>query len=163
MSAHSAVLVESGLSFDDFNVYYGNKRVSNGEKMTANETVMPSAVTWTPQPGVLYTLLMTDLDAPGAKEEWLHWLLINIRGNNLGSAHVVQPYQGPTPPPSSGNHRYKLWLFQQRGTINSSDAADPPRRSDFSTPKFAQTHNLSLQKHVFFTVDSNGPSPSTTT
>jgi phosphatidylethanolamine-binding protein (PEBP) family uncharacterized protein len=44
-------------------------------------------VKWDADSNSFYTLLMTDPDAPSRQShqarEWLHWLVVNIPGNNV--------------------------------------------------------------------------------
>ena len=66
-------------------------------------------VTYTGPPGY-YSLIMTDPDAPSffdpVYREFIHWVVVNISGNDISSGTVIAPYVGAGPPCNSGLHRY---------------------------------------------------------
>lgn len=62
----------------------------------------------------------------------LHWLVVNVKGNDLNSGEVLEEYvkqdlycrslnmfryMGPAPPKGTGPHRYTFWVFKQPGLI----------------------------------------------
>lgn len=97
-----------------------------------------------------YTLLLTDPDAPSRqnpiRREWLHWLVVNIPGNDISKGETINEYVGSGPPKGTGLHRYVTLVFKQTGKLEF----DEPRHSNtdgnragFSTKNFAQKYNLS--------------------
>nr|QLM02235.1 mother of FT and TFL1 [Bocconia frutescens] len=105
-------------------VYYGSMKITNGCKLK------PSAVSDMPLVQLnahsrtlssnLYTLVMTDPDAPTPSEpsmkEWLHWIVVDIpEGLDSSKGREVVPYMEPRPP--IGIHRYVFSLFQQKGPM----------------------------------------------
>jgi Phospholipid-binding protein len=97
-------------------------------------------------PNSLYTIVMTDPDAPISKmmnKQWLHWLVINTR-------HTIVPYSPPNPPKGSGNHRYFVSLFKQKKLIPSTNYT----REDFDIIKFVNDNSLELQAFTKFIVAS---------
>eukprot|EP01084_Bolivina_argentea_P017420 32541_1 len=68
-----------------------------------------------------FTLLMVDPDAPSHAEptraEWLHWLIVNIPCKNddvkcgTNGGNIIKEYKEPSPPKSTGDHRYCIYLF----------------------------------------------------
>lgn len=99
-------------------------------------------VSWQADPNSLYTLIMTDPDVPSRRypvnREFLHWLVVNIPGDNVhGGQHVVE-YFGSQPPPGTGYHRYTFAVFRQRNTISVGQVQRPL----FSTKRFVRVHNL---------------------
>ncbi|XP_062608772.1 phosphatidylethanolamine-binding protein 4-like [Saccostrea cucullata] len=80
----------------------------------------------------VYTLVMADPDAPykdnPTQKYWLHWLVTNIKGDDLINGNVrgdtVMEYNPPTPPkphPGSSNpHRYIFYLLEQSGDPDTS-------------------------------------------
>jgi hypothetical protein len=58
-----------------------------------------------------YTLLMFDIDAVGGNK--IHWLVINIRNNDIYTGNILIEYKGPAPPIGSGIHHYTFVLFEQ--------------------------------------------------
>lgn len=52
------------------------------------------SVTWKGDPHSYYTLIMSDPDAPSRgspkAREWLHWLVVNIPGDNISQADTLK-------------------------------------------------------------------------
>lgn len=74
--------------------------------------------------GATYALVMLDRDAPSrdspSAAPYVHWIVGDVRGDELASGSPVsvrglevEPYMPPSPPPSTGYHRYALFLFRQ--------------------------------------------------
>ncbi|XP_048775686.2 phosphatidylethanolamine-binding protein 4-like isoform X2 [Ostrea edulis] len=104
------------------------------------------------QPGTLYTLVMVDPDAPfrdsPTQKYWLHWLVTNIKGDNLISGNVlggdeIKQYNPPTPPkakPGTPNpHRYLFYLLEQNGTSDTS-LVNPQSRGQFKLDEFVSAN-----------------------
>ena len=75
-------------------------------------------------PNKLYTIILTDPDARDRIKhefrEWVHFVKINVNGNDLdNSGDIIIEYVGSGPPQSSGLHRY-VWLVyeQSQGKID---------------------------------------------
>ncbi|CAL5442378.1 unnamed protein product [Camellia sinensis] len=68
------------------NVYYGPKHVTNGCSIKPSIAMNPPRVTITGHSPDLYTLVMTDPDAPSPSEpamrEWVHWIVSDIPGGS---------------------------------------------------------------------------------
>lgn len=98
----------------------------------------------------LYTLCMTDPDAPSRKKpefrEWHHWLIGNIPGYSLSDGQVLSEYIGSGPPKDTGLHRYVFLVYRQVAEIEfeepflTNKSAD--NRGKFSIRKFAKKYNL---------------------
>ncbi|KAL0355163.1 UNVERIFIED_CONTAM: protein MOTHER of FT and TFL1 [Sesamum radiatum] len=67
-------------------VYYGSKHVNNGCDIKPSMAAAPPRVTITGHADELYTLVMTDPDAPSPSEpsmrEWVHWIVTDIPGRS---------------------------------------------------------------------------------
>ncbi|KAL0415752.1 UNVERIFIED_CONTAM: protein MOTHER of FT and TFL1 [Sesamum latifolium] len=67
-------------------VYYGSKHVNNGCDIKPSMAAAPPRVTITGHANELYTLVMTDPDAPSPSEpsmrEWVHWIVTDIPGRS---------------------------------------------------------------------------------
>ncbi|MFH4979470.1 hypothetical protein AB6A40_006179 [Gnathostoma spinigerum] len=122
-----------------------------GNTLTPTQVKNPPHVTWDAEPGALYTLVMTDPDAPSRSNpqfrEWHHWLVINIPGNDVSRGEVLSEYIGAGPPPKTGLHRYVYLVYKQPGRI--SDPAhghltnrSGAKRGRFKIASFAAKHNL---------------------
>jgi phosphatidylethanolamine-binding protein (PEBP) family uncharacterized protein len=63
---------------------------------------IPTVIKWVTEPNALYTLCMTDPDAPSRLNpkyrEWHHWLVVNIPENDVAKGHVLSEYVGSGPP-----------------------------------------------------------------
>ncbi|XP_010164651.1 phosphatidylethanolamine-binding protein 1, partial [Antrostomus carolinensis] len=67
----------------------------------------PTSIEWDGcDPQKLYTLVLTDPDAPSRKDpkfrEWHHFLVTNMKGNDVGSGTVLSDYVGSGPPKGTG-------------------------------------------------------------
>ncbi|CAJ0932711.1 unnamed protein product, partial [Ranitomeya imitator] len=67
----------------------------------------PTSISWEGMDGnKLYTLVLTDPDAPSRKtpkfREWHHFLVINMKGNDINSGCVLSDYIGAGPPKGTG-------------------------------------------------------------
>uniref|UniRef100_G3PMG7 Phosphatidylethanolamine binding protein 1 n=1 Tax=Gasterosteus aculeatus TaxID=69293 RepID=G3PMG7_GASAC len=70
----------------------------------------PTAIDWEGcDPSKMYTLALTDPDAPSRKDpkfrEWHHFLVVNMKGNDVSSGCVVSDYVGSGPPKGTGGTR----------------------------------------------------------
>ncbi|TRY74668.1 hypothetical protein TCAL_11922, partial [Tigriopus californicus] len=68
----------------------------------------PSSVSWPSKDGLLYTLLLIDVD----DQNKLHWLVINIPQDDLLKGDTVAKYSSPTPP-LGHTHRYVMIVMSQ--------------------------------------------------
>nr|ANS56334.1 MFT-like protein [Cycas revoluta] len=127
-------------------VYYGSKQVTNGCEIKPSATVQrPTVQIRRTYDKTLYTLVMTDPDAPSPSEpsmrEYVHWVVTDIPGGtDACQGKEVLPYVGPRPP--IGIHRYVFVLFKQRGPMIMTTPPQP--RNNFSTRAFAAHHGLGL-------------------
>ncbi|XP_038949870.1 phosphatidylethanolamine-binding protein 4 isoform X2 [Rattus norvegicus] len=71
--------------------------------------------------GAQYLLVMVDPDAPSRSNPrmkyWRHWVVSNITGTDMKSGsirgNIITDYQPPTPPPTTGLHRYQFFVYLQ--------------------------------------------------
>ncbi len=109
-------------------------------------------------PSRLYTIILSDPDAPNTAEpkfaEWQHWVQVNVRVDKDSGAVVdkgesVTAFFGPAPGKDSGRHRYCLVVYEQEAAINVDPAeklplaSGFPARRSFNSRSFASKHNLS--------------------
>ncbi|XP_039143837.1 protein MOTHER of FT and TFL1 homolog 1 [Dioscorea cayenensis subsp. rotundata] len=126
-------------------VNYGSKHVSNGCELKPSLTTVPPSVHISGRPTDLFTLVMTDPDAPSPSDptmrEWVHWVVVNVPGGtDVSQGEVVVPYMGPRPP--VGIHRYVFVLFHQKSPFPA--VAPPESRANFCTRAFAALYQLGL-------------------
>uniref|UniRef100_A0A453RFW3 Uncharacterized protein n=1 Tax=Aegilops tauschii subsp. strangulata TaxID=200361 RepID=A0A453RFW3_AEGTS len=84
-------------------VRFGTKDLTNGCEIKPSIADAAPSIQIAGRAGDLFTLVMTDPDAPSPSEptmkEWLHWLVVNIPGGSDPSqGEEVVPYMGPKPP-----------------------------------------------------------------
>ena len=99
----------------------------------------------------MYFQLSTDPDAKSRQNpefrEVLHWLIVNIPGNELNKGEVLAEYIGSGPPEGTGLHRYCFLLYRQSEKLNFDSEKRIPKRSrdgrlNFSIRKFAEKYKL---------------------
>ncbi|KAL2342359.1 hypothetical protein Fmac_003644 [Flemingia macrophylla] len=129
----------------NMSLYFGSKHVTNGCDIKPSMAVTPPKVTLTGNMDHLYTLVMTDPDAPSPSEpnmrELIHWIVVDIPGGtNPTKGKEILPYLGPKPP--VGIHRYIFVLFEQKGPLTAVE--QPTNRANFNTRNFASQLDLGL-------------------
>ncbi|XP_043304373.1 phosphatidylethanolamine-binding protein 1-like [Cervus canadensis] len=134
-------------------VKYGGAEVDElGKVLTPTQVKnRPTSITWDGlDPGKLYTLVLTDPDAPSRKDpkyrEWHHFLVVNMKGNDVGSGTVLSDYVGSGPPKGTGLHRY-LWLvYEQKGPLKCDEPIlgnrSGDRRGKFKVASFRKKYEL---------------------
>ncbi|XP_052751752.1 protein D3-like isoform X1 [Galleria mellonella] len=130
--------------------YPSGVEVNEGNELTPTQVKDVPTVSWDATPNQLYTLVMTDPDAPSRKDpkfrEWHHWLVGNIPGNNVAAGETLSAYVGSGPPPDTGLHRYVYLVYKQPSKLNFDEPRLPntsgENRGKFSIAKFAQKYNL---------------------
>jgi len=133
-------------------IEYGSKKVQLGNVLTPTMVKdMPTRIVWPADANSLYTLCMTDPDAPSRADpkfrEWHHWLVINIPGSELAKGHTLSEYVGSGPPEGTGLHRYVFLAYKQGGKIDPSCRPKLTNRSGdgrgkFKIADFAKQHSL---------------------
>ncbi|XP_003383905.1 PREDICTED: protein D2-like [Amphimedon queenslandica] len=130
-------------------VVYNGKEVECGAVFTPTQVQNPPQITWPAESGALYTLIMTDPDAPSRTDnkfaEWRHWLVYNIQGSDVSTGSTLCEYIGSGPPKGTGLHRYIFLVFKQPGSITP----DEPRlglstkdRNNTKARDFVSKYNL---------------------
>ncbi|XP_067012135.1 protein D2 isoform X2 [Anabrus simplex] len=130
--------------------YPSGVKVDMGNELTPTQVKDPPTVKWPAKDGTLYTLCMTDPDAPSRKEpkfrEWHHWLVVNIPGTNIDKGEVLSEYVGSGPPKGTGLHRYVFLVYEQPGKLTCDEPRLTNRSGDhrgkFSIKKFANKYKL---------------------
>ncbi|XP_050086212.1 protein D2-like [Anopheles aquasalis] len=124
--------------------------VSEGNVLTPTQVKDVPTVEWNAEGDAMYTLCMTDPDAPSRKEptyrEWHHWLVGNIPGGDVAKGETLSAYVGSGPPAGTGLHRYVFLVYKQNGKLTF----DEPRltntsgdnRGGFAIRKFAEKYKL---------------------
>ncbi|XP_038619161.1 phosphatidylethanolamine-binding protein 1 [Tachyglossus aculeatus] len=110
-------------------VQYSTAEVTQlGQVLTPTQVQQrPVSIAWEGcDPQKLYTLVLTDPDAPSRQDpkfrEWHHFLVVNMKGSDIGSGRVLSDYIGSGPPKGTGLHRYVWLVYEQTGPL----ACDEP-------------------------------------
>ncbi|KAL1235881.1 Phosphatidylethanolamine-binding protein [Trichinella spiralis] len=105
--------------------YKSGVQADLGNVLTPTQVKEPPSLNWVATPGALYTMVMTDPDAPSRQNpkfrEWHHWLVANIPGceiNKGEKSHLTDKEHGHLTNRSGNN------------------------RGGFSIRKFAAKHDL---------------------
>jgi len=108
----------------------------------------------------LWTLLLTNPDGhfSDSSSEYLHWMVTNIKGNDLSTGQVIAPYLQPFPPFGTGYHRYVFILFKQASEIDASKYVQEAGEIDlakrtFKTRQFFDDHEVTPAGLAFFQSD----------
>ncbi|XP_069610603.1 phosphatidylethanolamine-binding protein 1-like [Ranitomeya imitator] len=111
----------------------------------------PTSISWEGMDGnKLYTLVLTDPDAPSRKtpkfREWHHFLVINMKGNDINSGCVLSDYIGAGPPKGTGLHRYVWLVYEQKEQLNCDEHVLTNRcgdhRGKFKVLSFREKYGL---------------------
>lgn len=130
--------------------YVSGVSANEGNELTPTQVKDIPTVEWNADSSSFYTLCMTDPDAPSRKtptyREWHHWLVGNIKGNDISTGETLSEYVGSGPPPDTGLHRYVFLIYKQDGKLTFDEARLTNRSGDnrggFSISKFAKKYNL---------------------
>ncbi|XP_042344182.1 phosphatidylethanolamine-binding protein 1 [Plectropomus leopardus] len=142
-------------------IKYGSVEISELGKVLTPHTVFtcvhvqvqnrPTCIEWEGcDPSKLYTLALTDPDAPSRENpkfrEWHHFLVINMKGNDVSSGRVMSDYVGSGPPQGTGLHRYVWLVYEQPGSLSCTETVLTNRSGDgrgkFKIQSFRQKYNL---------------------
>ncbi|XP_001851387.2 protein D3 [Culex quinquefasciatus] len=130
--------------------YASGVSVNEGNELTPTQVKESPKVEWNADGSALYTLCMTDPDAPSRKEptyrEWHHWLVGNIPGADVAKGETLSEYVGSGPPEGTGLHRYVFLVYKQNGKLSFDEPRLTNRSGDnrggFSIAKFAEKYKL---------------------
>uniref|UniRef100_A0A3Q0T5Y4 Phosphatidylethanolamine binding protein 1 n=1 Tax=Amphilophus citrinellus TaxID=61819 RepID=A0A3Q0T5Y4_AMPCI len=134
-------------------VKYGSVEIDELGKVLTPTQVQnrPTCIEWEGCDATkLYTLALTDPDAPSRKDpkfrEWHHFLVVNMKGNDVSSGCVKSDYVGSGPPKGTGLHRYVWLVYEQPGTLSCSEPDLTNRSGDsrgkFKIQSFRKKYNL---------------------
>lgn len=130
----------------DLNVAYGLEDdllapVYRGNVVKPREAVQAPEVSWASSDTELWCLVLTGLDGHMTQDgqEYLHWMVGNIRGCDLTSGEQVASYLQPFPAFGTGFHRFAFILYKQ------------DRPLDFSYLPTNQETDIDLEARTFNT------------
>ncbi|KAL4636084.1 phosphatidylethanolamine-binding protein 1 [Arapaima gigas] len=134
-------------------IKYGTVEIDELGKVLTPTQVQnrPTLIEWEGcDPTKLYTLVLTDPDAPSRKDpkfrEWHHFLLVNMKGCDVASGCVMSDYVGSGPPKGTGLHRYVWLVYEQPGQVSCTEPLLTNRSGDhrgkFKILDFRKKYNL---------------------
>lgn len=108
---------------DYFQISYpSGVSVNFGNELTPTQVRDKPTVEYEADKNKLYTLIMTDPDAPSRAapqmREFFHWGVINIKGSDVSSGKEIVGFVGSGPPKATGLHRYTFVAYEQNGSID---------------------------------------------
>ncbi|XP_033272073.1 phosphatidylethanolamine-binding protein 1-like [Orcinus orca] len=134
-------------------VKYGGAEVDELGKVLTTTQVKnwPTSIAWDGlHPGKLYILVLTDPDAPSRKDpkyrEWHHFLVVNMKGNDISSGTVLSDYVGSGPPKGTGLHYYIWLVYEQDRPLKCDEPILSNRSGDhggrFKVANFCKKYEL---------------------
>lgn len=132
------------------NVVFNSISVTPKQELTPTQVKTAPKVSWTAETNSFYTLIFTDPDAPSRsnpiRREFLHWLVVNIPGGEIGKGEVLAEYLSSAPPKDSDLHRYTFLLYKQKQKedFEWTKIPDTTRegRRHFSARNFAKKYGM---------------------
>jgi len=82
-------------------IVYNNVEIMNGSYITPLQSHLEPKIEYVANPTRLYTLIMYDPDA--VVGNYVHWVVINIPGDNVSNGQALLNYKGPAPPQGGKN------------------------------------------------------------
>ncbi|KAK2091703.1 Phosphatidylethanolamine-binding protein 1 [Saguinus oedipus] len=74
----------------------------------------------------LCTLVLTESGGPSRKDpkyrEWYHFLVVNMKGNDISRGKILSNYLGSGPPKTTGLHCYVWLVYQQDQLLKSKES-----------------------------------------
>lgn len=131
--------------------YKSGREAEGGNRLTPTQTRSIPSLSFNANNRSLFTLIMTDPDAPSRDDprhrEFVHWVVGNIQGNDIDRADTIVDYVGAAPAKGTGLHRYVFLLYEHQNRLNFTtevrltNRCRNPRRF-FSTRNFARAYGL---------------------
>ena len=110
----------------ELEIFYNNKKILKNEFITPSQTKEQPLVKYNFNSNELYTLILYDPDS--IYGTYIHWVTVNIPGDDIGKGSIVIPYMGPHPPSGTGIHNYTFQLYKQ----TEKKDIKPLKERDFS-------------------------------
>ncbi|XP_033102660.1 protein D3-like [Anneissia japonica] len=131
-------------------VRYSDLVVDLGTVLTPTQVQNPPTyLKWAAEEGGLYTIVMTDPDAPSRQDprvrEFHHWMMVNVPETDVSKGDTWSEYIGSGPPKGTGLHRYVLIVYKQQGRIVPTEdkrKKSTANRTSWRTRDFAKANAL---------------------
>ena len=133
-------------------VYLGDEKINDKEILSSAFKNYKLHFDYEPRP---YALMIHDMDAPfpsnNLESPFLHYLVVNIHGNDVEKGDVIVPYMAPSPPETSRPHTYVVTLYSQESVVSSAPLMIKRERVDLK--EIIAKYNLKfVTKAKFFSV-----------
>ncbi|XP_077553086.1 protein D2-like [Haemaphysalis longicornis] len=130
--------------------YDRGPEIATGQTLTPTQVQHQPEVSYPTDQGALYTICMTDPDAPSRENpryrEWHHWLVVNVPGTTVANGEILSEYIGACPPRGTGLHRYVIVVYKQPERLTCDEkrltAHSGERRCNFKIRDFAKKYHL---------------------
>lgn len=133
-------------------VSYDGNEIQLGSLVERSLTKNSPTVKYDGNANDIYTLVMIDPDAPTPQNptlaQYLHWLIVNIPGNEVENGQVLSSYVQPSPPKRSDAHRYIFLVYKQPEFI--PEAKYNGGNTHFNVSEYATSHNCQGPLAGFF-------------
>lgn len=115
-------------------VFYGND-------LSPSDTMAAPHVKYESSNDQMWSLVLVNLDGnlEDSRRQYLHWMVCNIKGNDVSSGELMADYLMPLPMRGTGYHRMVFMLFRQKhylGLDAMKRESDDLRARSFSTKSF---------------------------
>ena len=132
-------------------IIYNNKPIKNNQFLKVNETQIKPEIKLNVDREKTYTLIMYDPDA--VMGTYIHWIVSNIKDNDIKKGTNILIYKGPAPPVKTGKHRYIFELYHQL-----SSESDSIKERNISIENLKKILNLDkpIYKIQFISQNDNG-------
>jgi large subunit ribosomal protein L38 len=136
--------------------------VFRGNIIKPREAATQPEVTWSSKEDDIWCLVLTGLDTHLTQEgqEYVHWMVANIKGSDLSSGKELYSYLQPFPPHGTGFHRYAFVLYKQDRPIDVSGFTHDKSTTNLSERSFStyefyknQQDNITPAGLAFFQSD----------
>lgn len=129
----------------EINYNYGENQypVCRGNLLKPEMSVTHPEVSFESNSESLWSLLMTTPDGhlEGGEKEYAHWLIGNIKGNDISSGETIFRYVQPFPMKGLGYLRYIFLLFKQEEPMDFSALKESASELELSDRTFS-TYNF---------------------
>jgi phosphatidylethanolamine-binding protein (PEBP) family uncharacterized protein len=93
-------------------VIYNNKPINNNQVLKVSKTQNKPEINLQVNKTKTYLLIMYDPDA--VIGTFIHWIVSDIKNNDIDKGRDLITYKGPAPPPKTGKHHYIFELYEQQ-------------------------------------------------
>ncbi|XP_063820393.1 phosphatidylethanolamine-binding protein 1-like [Pseudophryne corroboree] len=131
---------------------YGALRIDKlGQIVTPSQVKNRPTIQWEGMdPKKLYTVIFTDPDVPSRDNchlgQWHHYLVVNVKGNDLSSGCTLTEYVGVGAAKGTGHHRYTWLVYEQTTELKCNEQVLSNRKAEgrekFNAAKFRKKYKL---------------------